>query len=107
MSHQGISTRILANCQLVLLLCAMCSAGSQEPAASSWLAKYMPQSSCLILNSPRKRPNGTISLNPGPEKVGKRMPDPQHDILVVDDEDAVRDSIASLLRSRDYHVTTA
>jgi CheY-like chemotaxis protein len=35
------------------------------------------------------------------------MPDPKHEILVVDDEDAVRNSIAMLLRSRGYHVTTA
>jgi len=35
------------------------------------------------------------------------MPDPKHEILIVDDDDAVRDSVASLLQSRGYHVTTA
>jgi CheY-like chemotaxis protein len=35
------------------------------------------------------------------------MPDPNHEILIVDDEPAVRDSIAVLLQSRGYHVTTA
>jgi CheY-like chemotaxis protein len=35
------------------------------------------------------------------------MTDPRHEILVVDDEDAVRDSIAMLLQSRGYHVATA
>ncbi|HEY2498526.1 MAG TPA: response regulator [Candidatus Angelobacter sp.] len=35
------------------------------------------------------------------------MPDPKHKILVVDDESAVRDSIALLLQMSGYHVTTA
>ena len=35
------------------------------------------------------------------------MPDPKHEILVVDDESAVRDSIALLLQMSGYHVTTA
>jgi CheY-like chemotaxis protein len=35
------------------------------------------------------------------------MTDPKHEILVVDDQDAVRDSIAMLLQSRGYHVATA
>src|SRR3954452_22203059 len=35
------------------------------------------------------------------------MPNPKHEILIVDDDDAVRDSVASLLQSRGYHVTTA
>src|SRR5947199_859681 len=35
------------------------------------------------------------------------MPEPKHEILIVDDDDAVRDSVASLLQSRGYHVTTA
>jgi CheY-like chemotaxis protein len=35
------------------------------------------------------------------------MPDPKHEILIVDDEDAVRNSLALLLQSSGYHVTTA
>ena len=35
------------------------------------------------------------------------MPDPKHEILIVEDEAAVRDSLALLLQSSGYHVTTA
>ena len=35
------------------------------------------------------------------------MPDPKHEILIVDNEDAVRNSLALLLQSSGYHVTTA
>jgi CheY-like chemotaxis protein len=35
------------------------------------------------------------------------MPDPKHEILIVDDEDALRNSLALLLQSSGYHVTTA
>jgi CheY-like chemotaxis protein len=35
------------------------------------------------------------------------MPDPKHEILIVDDDSAVRDSLALLLQSSGYHVTTA
>jgi CheY-like chemotaxis protein len=35
------------------------------------------------------------------------MPDPKHEILIVDDDSAIRDSLAFLLQSRGYHVTTA
>jgi CheY-like chemotaxis protein len=35
------------------------------------------------------------------------MADPKHEILIVEDEDVVRESLALLLQSRGYHVTTA
>jgi CheY-like chemotaxis protein len=35
------------------------------------------------------------------------MQDPKHEILIVDDDSAIRDSLALLLQSRGYHVTTA
>jgi CheY-like chemotaxis protein len=35
------------------------------------------------------------------------MPDPKHEILIVEDEAAVRDSLAFLLQSSGYRVTTA
>jgi CheY-like chemotaxis protein len=35
------------------------------------------------------------------------MPDPKHEILIVDDDAAVRDSLTFLLQSAGYHVATA
>ena len=62
------------------------------------------------MNSFSKLPNATIYLSnliQTGERIGGTMPDPKHEILVVDDEDAVRNSLALLLQSSGYHVATA